>query len=184
MQNHFNTVFTQTPQIILECSEWIQYELRDFYLPPRRCVWARLAGMLPALESWGFHLSDLSEWGTEEGKAGWQHSTSAYQKSKPEIFKNSYKELNSPSAQYMPVYLFPIWQAGQGLVSPPGFPCFGNSFCVSHHSNTALWAIPDTAPPNLISKVILINIITLLRKHLFCQVSNYFSHFIYFPYHL
>lgn len=105
-------------------------------------------------------------------------STSAQQKSETEIFKNSYKELNSPSAQYQPVF------AGkQDRVWCPhtGFPCFGNGFCVSHHSNTTLWGIPDTAPPNPISKVILlINIITLLRKHLFCQVSNYFSHFIYF----
>lgn len=35
MQNHFNTVITQTPQIILECSEWIQYELEICSFPPR-----------------------------------------------------------------------------------------------------------------------------------------------------
>lgn len=92
----------------------------------------------------------------------WQtaQSTPAYQKS--EIFKH--KELNSPSSQYRPGSILCL--AGQGWVSPTGFPCFGNGFCVSHHSNITLWGIPDAAPPNPKSKVILlINIITLLRKH-------------------
>lgn len=104
-------------------------------------------------------------------------STSAYQKSETEIFKNTYKELNSPSAQYQPVSTFCL--AGRtGSSVPHWLPLFGNGFCVSHHSNTTLWGIPDTAPPNPINKIILINMITLLRKHLFCQVSNYFPHFI------
>lgn len=108
-------------------------------------------------------------------------STSAHQKSETEIFTNSYKELNSPSAQYQPVSVFCLaGRAGSGV--PHWLPQFWEwFFCVSQHSNTTLWGTPDTAPPNPISKVILlINIIILLRKHLFCQVSNYFSHFIYF----
>lgn len=105
-------------------------------------------------------------------------STSAQQKSTPGILKNTHKELNPPSAQ--PGSIFCL--AGR---SGSGVPRFRNGFCVSHHSNTALWGIPDPAPPQPISKVILlINIITLLRNHLFCQVSNYFSHFYLFHYHL
>lgn len=59
MQNNFNTVIIQTPQIILECSEWIQYELEIFIFSPTG-VWARPTWMLSSLWSCGFYLCQLS----------------------------------------------------------------------------------------------------------------------------
>lgn len=155
--------------------------IRDFFpSPPEVCVsqtgwdapFSGLVGFLPGRSQRARHRRGKI-WLTAQ-------STPAYQKSEREIFKNSHKELNSPSAQYQPVSVFCLaGRAGSGI--PHWLPLFWECFCVSHHSNTTLWGIPDSAPPNPISKVILlINIITLLRKHLFCQVSNYSSHFIYF----
>lgn len=48
MQNNFNTVILSTPQIILECIEWIQYELEICIFSPTG-VWARLTWMLSSL---------------------------------------------------------------------------------------------------------------------------------------
>lgn len=127
MQNHFNTVITQTPQIILECSEWIQYELEIVSFPPRGvcepdwlgcsllctcgvCTWQISASEAQEREN----LPDSTE-------------TSAYQKSETEIFKNSYKELNSPSAQYQPVSVFCLaGRTGSGV--PHWLPLFWEWF--------------------------------------------------------
>lgn len=105
--------------------------IRDFFLPPQRCVWARLAGMLPALHLWGFYLADLSEWGTGEGK-------SAHQKSETEIFKNSYKELNSPSAQYQPGSVFCLaGRTGSGV--PHWLPLFREWFlCLTSFQHSSV----------------------------------------------
>lgn len=130
MQNHFNTVITQTPRIILECSEWIQYELEICTFPPGGvCEPEWLGCSLSA--ALGFSPVRSQRVRHRGGKSCLTaHSTSVHQKSETETFKNSHKELNSLSAQYM--YLFSVWQAGQGLVAPSGSPCFGNGFCVSH----------------------------------------------------
>lgn len=127
MQNHFNTVITQTPQIILECSEWIQYELEICSFPPRGvcepdwlgCSCSALLGFVPGRSQRVRH---------SRGKICLTaQSTSAHQKPETEIFTNSYKELNSPSAQYQPVSVFCLaGRAGSGV--PHWLPQFWEWF--------------------------------------------------------
>lgn len=59
MRNNFNTVIIQTPQIILECSELIQYELEIFIFSPTG-VWARFTWVLSSLWSCGFCIYQIS----------------------------------------------------------------------------------------------------------------------------
>lgn len=112
--------------------------IRDFFPSPQEVCVSQTGWDAPCSGTVGFLPVRSQRVRHRRGKS-WltAQSTSAYQKSETEIFKHSHKELNSPSAQYMPGSIF-VWQARQGLVSPTGFPCFGNGFCVSHHSSMSV----------------------------------------------
>lgn len=101
-------------------------------------------------------------------------SPSAHQKSQIEVFKNTSQRAKSASCSARGSFL-----AGR---TGPGVPsCSGDGFwvCLTPFQHNRV-GTPDPAPPNPLSKVVLLtNIINHLRKHLFCQVSNYFAHFIY-----
>lgn len=120
--------------------------IRDFFpSPPEVCVsqtgwdapFSGLVGFLPGRSQRVRHRRGKI-WLTAQ-------STSAYQKSETEIFKNSYKELNSPSAQYQPVSVFCLaGTTGSGV--PHWLPLFWEWFlCLTsfqHNSVGNPWHCP------------------------------------------
>lgn len=134
MQNNFNTVIIQIPQIILECSEWIQYELEIFCFLHNRCVSQAHLDTICSVELWGFYLSDTVEWGTKEGKAGLAAlsrsvktlSISPYRLTK---YKSLKTVTNSSIHLLLGTCLLYISQAGPCLISAVGFPGFWKGLC-------------------------------------------------------